>query len=77
MPHLTIDYYSLAKKILAKAINRQHEQMVVCSLQMTNEWNHDVVAKLITEVLSEIDPMSKQWFVKNFWNLTVWGSSEP
>ncbi|MBV8885032.1 MAG: hypothetical protein JO235_13695 [Chroococcidiopsidaceae cyanobacterium CP_BM_RX_35] len=71
MPHLTIEYYSLAKKLLTKAINQQHEQMVVRSLQTTNEWDNEVVAKLITEVLSEIDPMSKQWFVKNFWNLAV------
>ncbi len=69
MPHLNIEYYSLVKRLLAKAINRQHEQMVVLSLQTTNEWNNDIVAKLITEVLSEIDPMNQQWFVKNFWNL--------
>ena len=71
MPHLTIEYYSLAKKLLTKAINRQHDQMVVLSLQITNEWNNDIVAKLITEVLSEIDPMNKQWFVKNFRNLAT------
>lgn len=71
MPHLTIEYYSLAKKLLAKAINQQHEQMVVRSLQTTNEWNDEIVANLITEVLSEIDPVSKEWFVKNFWNLAA------
>ncbi|MBV9386833.1 MAG: hypothetical protein JOZ78_10445 [Chroococcidiopsidaceae cyanobacterium CP_BM_ER_R8_30] len=71
MPHFTIEYYSLVKKLLAKAINQQHEQMVVRSLQSTNEWDNEIVAKLISEVLSEIDPLSKQWFVENFWNLAA------
>lgn len=72
MPQLSIEYYSLVKKLLAQAINRQDEQMVVRSLQTTNKWNDDVVAMLLTEVLSEINATSKQWFVKNFENLAGW-----